>query len=191
MGGIAACSRQAFRRLSGVPPPLAQVFCAESDAFSFGVTMWALAHGARPWPTLSCLDAAKMHCTHRKRLPPPVRPGDALEDSGLRRIMEQCWRHEPSERSAMAQVVVQLQQWLRRADKFDQIDTNHDGVISSEEEFDAVDTNHDGVLSAEEYRAKSKVTAVIERKKSDLEEAKKAVGDAHRPLRDSTGRLLR
>merc|ERR1711879_813688 len=39
---------------------------------------------------------------------------------------------------------------------FDQIDTNHDGVITREEYarlnlFDQIDTNHDGVLSREEY----------------------------------------
>merc|ERR1712176_30553 len=41
-------------------------------------------------------------------------------------------------------------------DLFDQIDTNHDGVITREEYarlnvFDQLDTNHDGVLSREEY----------------------------------------
>jgi len=41
-------------------------------------------------------------------------------------------------------------------DLFDQIDTNHDGVITREEYarlnlFDQLDTNHDGVLTREEY----------------------------------------
>merc|ERR1711988_1440610 len=41
-------------------------------------------------------------------------------------------------------------------DLFDQIDTNHDGVITREEYarlnlFDQIDTNHDGVLTREEY----------------------------------------
>merc|ERR1712087_29876 len=39
---------------------------------------------------------------------------------------------------------------------FDQIDTNHDGVITREEYarlnlFDQIDTNHDGVITREEY----------------------------------------
>merc|ERR1712048_1512367 len=39
---------------------------------------------------------------------------------------------------------------------FDQIDTNHDGVITEEEYarwnlFDQIDTNHDGVITREEY----------------------------------------
>merc|ERR1712151_505455 len=39
---------------------------------------------------------------------------------------------------------------------FDQIDTNHDGVITRDEYarlslFDQIDTNHDGVITSEEY----------------------------------------
>ena len=84
------------------PPEVlvSKVFTERSDSFSFGVAMWALMSGTRPWPSLTPQEAARKHVSG-ERLPPPQ---TRLADAKLSAIMHQCWRHDERERPLMAEV---------------------------------------------------------------------------------------
>ena len=83
-----------------------QRFHIRSDVFGFGVMLWALTNGTKPWPQLPALDAARKHCgSPPQRLPQPAAP---LADDGLWRIMQRCWAHRVTERPSMAGVRDQL-----------------------------------------------------------------------------------
>ena len=77
-----------------------QRFHIRSDVFGFGVMLWALTNGTKPWPNLSANDAARQH-VNGTRLAQPEGP---LADAGLWRIMQRCWAHVPAERPSMAEV---------------------------------------------------------------------------------------
>ena len=77
-----------------------QRFHRRSDVFGFGVMLWALSNGTKPWPGLPAVEAARQH-VDRKRLPQPDSP---LSDDGLWGIMQRCWAHRVAERPTLAAV---------------------------------------------------------------------------------------
>ena len=77
-----------------------QRFHIRSDVFGFGVMLWALTNGTKPWPDLPAVDAARRH-VNSERL---SHPGGPLTDVGLWRVMQRCWAHIPAERPSMAEV---------------------------------------------------------------------------------------
>ena len=79
-----------------------KVFSDRRDTFSFGVLLWALMAGTKPWPDSNSLEAARAHCAG-KRLP---LPGGPLSDGGLGRIMQRCWAQKADQRPPVSEVRV-------------------------------------------------------------------------------------
>ena len=77
-----------------------QHFHNRSDVFGFGVMLWALTNGTKPWPGLSAVKAAHRHVSGDRL----SQPDSALADAGLWGIMQRCWAHNVAERPSMAEV---------------------------------------------------------------------------------------
>ena len=73
-----------------------------SEVYSFGIVLWELLHGGRPWAGVAPLPLMMAVCMQRQR--PPVTAADSL----LRQLMEQCWAQEATDRPSFADVSQRL-----------------------------------------------------------------------------------
>lgn len=83
-----------------------KVFCATSDVFSLGVSMWVMSSGQEPWSTRTPLQAAQTHVAGR-RMEPPSGP---LAHPMLDRVMQRCWHQDPARRPPLREVCAVLEQ---------------------------------------------------------------------------------
>ena len=58
----------------------------KSEVYSFGIVLWELLHGGRPWVGKSEIEI--MRAIDRQERPPVT-----ASDSLLRQLMEECWAH--------------------------------------------------------------------------------------------------
>lgn len=91
------------RRLSDVSYPIHEAQAA--DVFAFGLLVFALGSGARPYPT--CRDASEvLPLSHlQERLDTRGCPLDAIAEDGLRQIATKCLRVDPAERPTVRDLI--------------------------------------------------------------------------------------
>jgi hypothetical protein len=70
--------------------------------YSFGVVLWELLHGARPWVGYD--EAALVMAVAIRMERPPVTAADSV----LRQLMESCWVHSPEDRPTFVDVEARL-----------------------------------------------------------------------------------
>lgn len=76
-----------------------------SDVWSFGVVLWEIAEGKRPYPDLSNSEVINAVCDHGVRLPKPQRV--EIPDE-LYKLMLRCWDSEPEKRPSFNDIYSEL-----------------------------------------------------------------------------------
>ncbi|CAI2202110.1 19894_t:CDS:1, partial [Funneliformis geosporum] len=77
------------------------------DIYSFGVIMWEICSGMRPYAgTAHDINMAKDICKGKR---PPVPPGTP---SFYSELMKKCWNHNPNERPDAPDVLKTVYHWL-------------------------------------------------------------------------------
>jgi serine/threonine protein kinase len=74
-------------------------FSEKSDVFGFGVTMWEIISGKRPWSGSDSIDVVVRVC-NRERMKLPH-----CQDHRMLELIERCWKHSDYERPSMKQVL--------------------------------------------------------------------------------------
>ncbi|PNH11364.1 putative serine/threonine-protein kinase [Tetrabaena socialis] len=87
---------------------------AGTDIYSFGVCLWEMLAGARPWEGLSAVPIACQVTLMGRRLPVPPQnvPGDSPSrwPPRLCELLEECWDKDPDRRPAAAELAKRLLQ---------------------------------------------------------------------------------
>ncbi|GLC36909.1 hypothetical protein PLESTM_000517300 [Pleodorina starrii] len=76
------------------------------DIFSFGVVLWELVVGQRPWATCRMGDFVQKVVSQRARLPIPS--DDGVCPLALRRLISSCTEERPSDRPTIAHIASEL-----------------------------------------------------------------------------------
>lgn len=77
----------------------ARKFSEKSDVFSFGVTMWEIIQGQRPWAGRDSMDVVFRVCSG-ERMPLPK-----CEYDSIPKLIERCWQSNPDNRPKMDEVL--------------------------------------------------------------------------------------
>ena len=83
------------------PEQFDDTFTAASEVYSYGVIVWELLHGGRPWEgkNIGAIITAVLR---------GQRPAVTAADGVLRQVMGECWSAEPAERPSFAAVEARL-----------------------------------------------------------------------------------
>ncbi|KAG2429001.1 hypothetical protein HXX76_011245 [Chlamydomonas incerta] len=81
------------------------------DIFSYGVVLWELCTGERPWAHCRMADFVTKVVSQGARLPVPT--NDNACPYALRCLISSCTEERPSERPAIAHIVAELQRMLK------------------------------------------------------------------------------
>eukprot|EP00198_Chlamydomonas_reinhardtii_P002095 XP_001691431.1 predicted protein [Chlamydomonas reinhardtii] len=81
------------------------------DIFSYGVVLWELCTGERPWAHCRTTDFVSKVVSRGARLPVPT--NDNACPYALRCLISSCTEERPSERPAVAHIVAELQRMLK------------------------------------------------------------------------------
>ncbi|KAG2426884.1 hypothetical protein HXX76_012671 [Chlamydomonas incerta] len=87
-----------------------------ADMYSFGIMLWELLTGLRPWQGYNLLELAAAMVMHNQR--PPLAAidragGGAHCPASVRALVAQCWEHDPLRRPAAAEAVKCLEMALQ------------------------------------------------------------------------------
>ncbi|KAG2426889.1 hypothetical protein HXX76_012676 [Chlamydomonas incerta] len=88
-----------------------------ADMYSFGVMLWELLTGFKPWDGYGLVDLAAAVVVHRQR--PPLEAIDRAGGGGsrcpasVRALVAQCWEHDPLRRPAAAEAAKCLEMALQ------------------------------------------------------------------------------
>lgn len=88
------------------PEALEGRFSAASDVWAYGVVVWELASGAKPFAELSGAQAA-VAIARGTRLPRPSDGGGVVSDA-LWLVVTRCWKLEVADRPTSEQLVKQI-----------------------------------------------------------------------------------
>ncbi|XP_042064609.1 uncharacterized protein LOC121808276 isoform X2 [Salvia splendens] len=90
--------------LPWMAPELLNGNSSQVDVFSFGVTLWEILTGEEPYVNMHCGAIIGGIVSDSLRPPVPERC-----DPEWRKLMEQCWSHEPEERPPFSEITKRLQ----------------------------------------------------------------------------------
>jgi serine/threonine protein kinase/ankyrin repeat protein len=78
-------------------------FSEKSDVFAFGVTMWEIIKGQRPWPGKDSMDVVFRVCSGERMKLPENCPNDTIPN-----LIALCWSQEERERPTMKELLNEL-----------------------------------------------------------------------------------
>ncbi|KXZ43604.1 hypothetical protein GPECTOR_85g334 [Gonium pectorale] len=79
----------------------------KADVYSFGVLLWAMLSGCRPWKDMPMVAIASSVALYNKRPPLQAIPAKRLPHK-LQRLIKACWDKDPLRRPAAADLVKEL-----------------------------------------------------------------------------------
>ncbi|KAG2441627.1 hypothetical protein HXX76_003247 [Chlamydomonas incerta] len=87
------------------------------DMYAMGVLLWSMLTGQRPWRAqCQSIVVIAYRVTMLGERPPLDQMSDRRCPPKLRRLIKQCWEHDPRKRPAAAQMVKELSELLRQCD---------------------------------------------------------------------------